>query len=361
MLRQISITLYIQLLNRIINTLPMKASTISQYGNETIYAIQNDAIRYTWAGYFLFVLVSSLIGDTTILLASTKYRAFNLHRAIIAVIQHIAFCDLLVAVTDVLTRIASVVSGEWVFGTFLCLVTTYSKYYFNTTSMLLICNMTTTKLLLLKYPLRLGTMSLRNAHKICVACWLVASTMAIVPLLVDCRDVYFSYRTYHCDYGFSLDAWQWLRPCIAFSLVFVPNCLVITTTIWILAIAKRVANRGRQSLKWQGIMTTVLVATVYCVSFMPAAVYRIGEDKVAVDDESNNSFHISFYRIAVSFMYINTTSNFYIHSLSVHSFRDFLRSRVRLIASTESSAITGKMITSISHNIYLPHKYIQII
>ena len=53
--------------------------------NKTIYGI--DAARYTWAGYFLFVIISSLIGDTTILIASIRYKAFKLHKVTVTIIQ----------------------------------------------------------------------------------------------------------------------------------------------------------------------------------------------------------------------------------------------------------------------------------
>ena len=130
----------------------MSTAYNQKYGNKTLYGIESDAMRYTWAGYFLLITASSLIGDSIILIASIKYKAFKLHRVIIVIIQHIAVCDLMVSVTDVLPKLVSVVSGEWVFGSPLCYLTSYARYYFTMASMLLICTMTTSKLLLLKYP-----------------------------------------------------------------------------------------------------------------------------------------------------------------------------------------------------------------
>ena len=75
-----------------------------EYSNKTAYSIKSDAVRYTWAGYYLFVIASSVIGDTTILIASIKYKAIKLHRVIIAIIQHIAFFDLIVSVTYFLPK-----------------------------------------------------------------------------------------------------------------------------------------------------------------------------------------------------------------------------------------------------------------
>ena len=91
-----------------------------EFSNKTAYGIESDAIRYTWAGCYLFILISSLIGDTTILIASIKYKAFKLHRVIIVVIQHIAFCDLILSTTAVLPNMFSVISDKWVLGNLFC-------------------------------------------------------------------------------------------------------------------------------------------------------------------------------------------------------------------------------------------------
>ena len=318
-----------------------------KYSNKTVFGINDTASRYAWAGFLVFVLISSFFGDTTILIASIKYRAFKLHKIIIAVIQHIAFCDLMVTFLNALPRFVSVVSNEWVFGNFLGYLVTYTKYYFNGSSMFLVCIMTCSKVLLLKYPLRFAKVSVKKAHMLCGACWLAALITPVSFILVsilDGEDIYFSYRHYLCELTFKSDTWYWLKPLLTVAVVFIPNCRVIATTVYLLIIAKQVARRGRESLKWQGIMTTVSIAAIYCISVLPYAVYNIGES--SVDDDS--FFHTSFYRVANSFPYFNTISNFYIYSLSVHSFRDFIRSRIQqtyqIFTSIGTSAGQGEII-----------------
>ena len=161
------------------------------------YKFESDASRYAWAWYRLFVAVSSLIGDTTILIASIKYRAFKLHKLNIVPIQQIAFCDLMVSLSNVLPNFVSVACNEWVLGNFLCGLTSYANYYFYVTGTLLICNMTSSKVLLMKYPLQVGTISEKKAHILCIVCWIVAMTIPVVFLLVDGLDgkeYYFSYE-----------------------------------------------------------------------------------------------------------------------------------------------------------------------
>ena len=313
----------------------------SQYSNRTLYGIQSNAIRYSWAGYMFFVLTSSLLGDTTILIASVRFRAFKLHRVIIAIIQHLAVCDLMVSVTDVLPNLVSIMSNKWVLGNLLCYLAPYPKYYFLLTSVFLICTMTLSKLLLLKYPLRFGTTTLMTAHLICGACWAIALIAPGVQIFVDSHDIYFSYRNYQCAYGFSSEIWNWLMPMLSVFFMFIPNAVVVTCTICLLSIAKGFARRSRRSLKWQGITTTVITATVYCLSFLPYCVYRVGNSIITVDDESKSFFHTSFYRVSLSFLNLNTISNFYIYSLTVNSFRNFIRSSLRLTYRSFTSTGTS--------------------
>ena len=298
------------------------------YSNRTLYSIESDAVRYTWAGYCLFVITSSFLGDTTILVASIKHRAFKLHRTIIVNIQHIAFCDLMVAAMDVFPRFVSTIANGWILGRFLCYLTAYGRYYFNTASVLLLCSLTSSKLLLLKYPLRFRVVKAKTAHYFCAACWLVSLTFPVTFLLVDRRDIYSSFRDYQCIFAATLEVWQWVKPIFAIFFLFIPTCLVVAGTIWLLVIARRFARRGRESMKWQGTIAIVLTAAVYCISILPIFMYHIGAALLDVDDESNTFFFINFYRVAISFMSLNTISNFYIYSLTVHSFRRFVLSRI---------------------------------
>ena len=221
-----------------------------------------ETLKYFWAGLCLLLLISSYVGDTTILIASIKYKAFKLHNVIVVIIQHIAICDLILSSLTTVPRFVSLVAGKWVLGSFPCQWITYAEYYFNPASMFLICSMTTSKLLLLKYPLRFGTASVRSAHSFCGLAWIAVLVLPATLLFVDANDMHFSYDLYRCYYGFTLHIWQYLRPFLAFSFLFAPTCLVVATSLNLLVIAKRIARRGRESLKWQGILTTLLTAAL---------------------------------------------------------------------------------------------------
>ena len=312
---------------------------------QTQHSITSDAVRYLWAGYFVFVLLSSLLGDTTILIASIKYRAIKLHKVIVVIIQHIAVCDLLISITDVFVKLVSVIAGEWVFGDFLCYFTSYSRYYFNPANLLLICTMTTSKLLTLTFPLRCGTVTRRATHKVCMACWVLTLCVPLALFMVERDNIRFDVIMLTCNYAFESDTWQWLAPLMTTLFLVFPICVVSVMTVYLLIIARKIASRGRKSLKWQGIMTTVATAAVYCISVLPLAVYRTGKPFLDGTDKNTNSFFIThFYRIAYSCVSFNTISNFYIYSLTVLSFRDFVRSRIKLSYDIILNANTNSMV-----------------
>ena len=188
----------------VLDKIPIRMTLFDiEFSNKTRYGIRGNALRYTWAGYYLFVILSSTIGDTTILVASIKYKAIKLHKVIVTVIQHIAVCDLLVVITDVLPKFATLVANRWVLGQSVCSALPYPSYYVSPASILLICAMTTCKLLLVKYPLRFGTTSSKKAHMLCAACWGIPLIAPVTMLLVDWRDVRFMYAIYTCACSFS--------------------------------------------------------------------------------------------------------------------------------------------------------------
>ena len=306
--------------------LPESAMSVN-FSDTSLYAIRSAAVRYTWTSYYVFVLLSSLVGDTTILVASVKYRAFRLHEFIIVVIQHIAVCDILVSLTNVLPMMVSLVYGEWVLGDIWCRITPYLVYCANSASIMLISAMTTSRWLLLRVSGNKQTIfSTEKAHAMCVAIWVFAMGLPVMFLVVDRNDVWFDQRIYLCDYAFTSTTWRWLLPLMTTIVMYIPAIITGLSTVPLvlyLCKARRIARRSGGSRRWQGILTTVLTASVYSVSVLPYAVYRFVQSSF----EAESFFHSHYFRLAVSFLSLNTISNFYIYSLTVHSFRRFLWTR----------------------------------
>ena len=138
---------------------------------------------------------------------------------------------------------------------------------------------------------------------------------------------------------------------MAVLFAFIPTCLIVSTTLCLLIEARKIVSRSRflhvgtctpaekelqrgsrrrESLKWQGIVTTVLTATVFSLSSLPYTAFIVGISIVSVDDKSKSSFYTTFFKVALSLACLNIISNFYIYSLTLTSFRAFIRSKMQL-------------------------------
>ena len=304
-----------------------------EYTNKTTYGIKSEVVKYTWEVFLIFVAISSLIGDSTILVASIKYKAIKLQKTIVVLIQHIAVCDLMVVFMDVVPKIISIFADKWVFGSLACEVITYARMLFLFASIILICAMTTSKMLHLKYPFRSVRISAKTAHVACLACWTVAVLLPILFKLFSGGIIYFSYRSYQCNLSVKI---HFLKVITIVLFLLSATCLVVATTTYIFVKAIKTARRVRGDLKWQGTVATLFTALFYIVSVAPQAIYPVLEYIYRSEDGRNTYLFIYFYRVVVTFPFINTVSNFYIYCLTITSFREFVFSAMSRCSCRQS-------------------------
>ena len=107
-------------------------ATPNNYSDQEMWT-PSEAERYIWAVYFLFGLLSSLIGDTLILIASFQKEALKINRLIVVVMQHIAVSDLLTAISFALPKFISLLSNTRIFGETMCKVGHYTSVVFYVT------------------------------------------------------------------------------------------------------------------------------------------------------------------------------------------------------------------------------------
>ena len=155
------------------------------YSDRALFGNHSDAGRYIWILFTAFALLSSLIGDSTILIAAVKYKAFKLNRLIVVIIQHIAVADLMVAITFLFPKLISQITGGWAFGDLQCNISPYFTYYTVGLGIQLIAAMTTSKVFILQFPFRSVTFSRRRAHVVCAVLWVWAATVPFSFLVVQ--------------------------------------------------------------------------------------------------------------------------------------------------------------------------------
>ena len=200
----------------------------------------------------------------------------------------------------------------------------FITYYTSQASQVFISSMALGKLLLLKYPIQLRFLSKKHVHRFCAGIWIFCAFSPVFHLGIDKDDVIFDYRVYICSYRYSASFWRILMPVFAILFLMVPGVTVVVSTVLILVEARKSTRRTRESLRWQGITTVVLTATVYVTAFLPYSIYFMIEPFVEKDEDKPGPFHVEFFRVANWILEIHIFSNFFIYSLTVASFRRFL-------------------------------------
>ena len=308
---------------------------MTDYSNYTLFGVQDVVTRKTWAGWLILVMMTSIIGDSTILIASIHYKAFKLHSTLVVFIEHIAASDLILCVFSLFSSITSLIANKWVFGLHLCTIRVFMCYFAFLAGILFICAVTICKVLLLKYPDKTRYLSRKEAQAVCAGIWLFSLLISATFLSFGRKGILFDYRIYTCEFSFA-NHLTWLVIGSNVMFILFPNLSIIfCTTILVkhLLEAKKVAKRCGGTAPVQGIITVILTATIYSISTMPYTVFHFLQDSIGGSD----SVVITFYRIAWTFLWFGITSNVFIYSVTVRSFRRFLRSRVNQVAPFLSS------------------------
>ena len=215
-------------------------------------------------------------------------------------------------------------------------------YYTTAVGSLLICTLTLGKVLLLKYPLRIGLLPKRQTHNICAVIWIICITPPGICLVLNKDDVLFDFRTYSYTYGFTSNVLRMLLPMMTVIFLVVPNIIVIVSTIMLLKRAKKAAKTHRQTLKWQGITTVGLTALVHTFSIFPIIFYFTARSFIEKHPQNPGPFFVEYYRVTHGLVILHVLSNFFVYSLTVESFRSFLKTKL-------CGVLTRFLATRVSH------------
>ena len=308
-----------------------------KYDNYTLYGIHDKTERQLLVGYKSFILISSLMGDTLILIGSLRYNAIRLHKILVIIIQHIAAADLLLAIFSVLPGVVSLAANRWILGDIFC----YMTYFANVNCGVLVCQLMSglalSKMLIVQYPLRAIHFSGKAAHLSACVMWVYSFIFPVAAIARDKSGVYFSYLVYNCDYTCSPIIWKplgWTLYDISCGLsVLLPTIVIVVSSVVLVVLAKRVADRGPGGLQWQGVLTVLLTVAAHIAAALPLEIFYITAGISRRSSNPNNSYLEKIYRYGWFIGTLTVTINFYIFTLTLKSFRDFLKSGMRTLAA----------------------------
>ena len=251
--------------------------------NFTTYGIHNNLERGAIIFFNTLVALSSNIGDTAIIVGTTKYNAIKLHKVLVVIILHLALSDLLLTTFEVLPQIISLICQGWALGDTICILAPNVNIVCLDAACGLTSLLAVYKLLIVVYPLKSGVWTVRRAHFLCGVMWgigFLQPARIVCWFFMESGAIYFSYKDYTCGYDLShVKAPRWLdRFAFYFSyggllLVFI---ILISTSVLLPKKAYSLAlNRG-QNLRWQGILTVTATTSVYLASNLPWFILSVG-------------------------------------------------------------------------------------
>ena len=291
------------------------------------YRIQDDSERWLWFTFLTIIFLTSLLGDSIILLASVKRNAFKLNRLIVVIIQHIAVGDLLRSISFVFPTALSLATDGWDFGRELGYLTFFLNFFSYEISNIFLSVLTSTKLLLLIYPIRSRAWTKNGAHVVCGCVWTFAFGCAVM-LIAGHDTILFNYISYMV---FLVQTYKIIPITYIIVATFLPTFLVIISTLPTLHFlfkASRISHRVGGQRKWQGMVTVTVTAAIHCLLTIPNMVVVLVQQLGGIEEDQLARWQ----RVARFITALNVTCNFNIYCLTITSFREFVLSKIRDMA-----------------------------
>jgi hypothetical protein len=143
------------------------------------------------------------------------------------------------------------------------------------------------------------------------------------------KTLIYTYKDCTCRYEYESSS-TWCADFLTISLSTVNVLCYITlmiTYFLILIAAKRAAAQHGRSLRWEGIATVLLTVLVLLVSCLPLVLILT----MSLSVQANYSS--TLWRTLGKLNYLNIMSNLFVYSVTVPSFREFLKLKMCAILS----------------------------
>ena len=302
-----------------------------------VNGIQNDILRYAYIAYLLFVMFSSLVGDSLVLVGTLKYQAMKINCFLVVLLQHIALVDILTCITYVLPQITYYMSSNrWVLGHLFCHANSIASLYLPSVNQLLISCMAFIKVLMIKFSSTslVRNLTTKKGHILCSVIWMFSLIIPALSYTIENQaEVHLNNRNGLCELKLTSELWMVILPLSEIIFFVAPYIVVVVSTILLvqqLIVSRGLSRRIGSRQSWQGILVVSITATIFIVATLPYYIYL---SVTANDEDMAGFFHNDFLRIAEACYSLNLACNFYIYSLTVPSFRKFVIRAVQTFMS----------------------------
>ena len=282
-----------------------------------------DTEQPVWITFFLLGTIFGLLGNIIILIASWR-KAIKLDKITTTLISHVAVLDLINNLIFIFPTFLTVATDRWIFGDKFCNFQVFTRNPFIYFSMLIVCALNCSKLASVLLPFRASNWSVKHGHQTAGAMWLISAASLALLLSSNYRIIFF-YPLMSC--GVIVDNYE-MNVIVESTIMVACTATVVGTTGCLIVIAIRMNFQRGRSANLQGIVTVILVAAVYCVSFLPTVAHSMIElmivNGIIRDSGGFFDFLTRYSAIMRLLIYLNNVSNVLIYYASVISFRDWV-------------------------------------
>lgn len=221
---------------------------------------------------------------------------------------------------------------RWILGDFLCWLVFNMEWLSYWLTSIFTCCLSTSKLLVVRYPLSSQVFTRRYAHIACFIVWglaLISPPQILFMFFSDEGKLFFDYSMYLCMYDVLPAPGQTMPTFFYVVVVFVGIMQTIMfivlplTSILLVFEARRAARRLNERVRWQGVLTVTLCTGIYYVSTLPALLVA------GIDSHKSITISVGVRRFCNFLTILNIMTNFFVYCLTVKSYREFLMIRAK--------------------------------
>ena len=216
----------------------------------------------------------------------------------------------------------SLAADEWLYGPFLCHISTYIETVLSAADILLICALNIAKLTVILKPFAARQWSNKAAYVIVGLIWAGANVYPVLESVY--REVYFDYRSYRCTFLHQAGVWAWSDPIFIVLVMALPTLTIIISSICLVCYVNRVSGIHKEA-----VFTSTWISAIFFVAYTPMCTYVLGEKWILHDsdpaDLATDPLYKNLFRWGQFTRFINSVANPFIYYVTIVSFKCYVR------------------------------------
>lgn len=288
------------------------------------------------AAYTAVASLLGLVGNGLVLHASVNKTAFKLDKITLLLIQNLALSDFLYLLIVIVPSFNAYFGGTWNLGDTMCYVIGFVGTWLASANLHFILFVTAHRLFNCIMPWKMKIFERRQKFGIIAVVIWAFSSLKMVVLSANGTQIRYNANIYRCGVDY-VEFGKHHPLCLILLWVFakwVPFTLIMILNILLFLTARK---RFKKTTT-KGLMAIISISILLVLSWTPAQVYSI----MGAVKYPNKQVVAAAEIAAYNFYLVSVFGNPIIYGLQNKYFAAFVRGRIKKIARSINSTITGK-------------------